>query len=211
MVESVDTRDLKSLGGNAVRVQVPLRVPWEDKNKIKAISSVVKPPSGGFFVFVFIISNVNAKKEGIVALYRYSPLTCYLPADCCGAFSSASLSPNSPCPEFSSIDTSILLSISSPFKIRAKISLPNNCGDRMISGCTFFTLFRFLLSLTANTVLTSLLRSFAESTTKALSASLSLSARIARQSSMPAFSKSRCHYCHLKSYRNCHLTADPAD
>ncbi|WP_415783931.1 hypothetical protein, partial [Escherichia coli] len=25
----------------------------KDKNKIKAISSVVKPPSGGFFVFVF--------------------------------------------------------------------------------------------------------------------------------------------------------------
>lgn len=34
MVESVDTRDLKSLGVRAVRVQVPLRVPWEKKNKI---------------------------------------------------------------------------------------------------------------------------------------------------------------------------------
>lgn len=32
MVESVDTRDLKSLGVRAVRVQVPLRVPWENKN-----------------------------------------------------------------------------------------------------------------------------------------------------------------------------------
>lgn len=29
MVESVDTRDLKSLGVRAVWVQVPLRVPWE--------------------------------------------------------------------------------------------------------------------------------------------------------------------------------------
>ena len=32
MVESVDTRDLKSLGVRAVWVQVPLRVPWETKN-----------------------------------------------------------------------------------------------------------------------------------------------------------------------------------
>ncbi|EKW32310.1 hypothetical protein EC950183_2004, partial [Escherichia coli 95.0183] len=47
--------------------------------------------------------------------------------------------------------------------------------------------FRFLLSLTARTVLTSLLISFAESTTNALSASLSLSARMARQRSIPAF------------------------
>ncbi len=34
MVESVDTRDLKSLGVRAVWVQVPLRVPWEKINKI---------------------------------------------------------------------------------------------------------------------------------------------------------------------------------
>ena len=32
MVESVDTRDLKSLGVRAVWVQVPLRLPWETKN-----------------------------------------------------------------------------------------------------------------------------------------------------------------------------------
>lgn len=50
MVESVDTRDLKSLGVRAVRVQVPLRVPWGKSRIIKAISSVVKPPKGGFFV-----------------------------------------------------------------------------------------------------------------------------------------------------------------
>ncbi len=48
MVESVDTRDLKSLGVRAVRVQVPPGYHGKDKNKIKAISSVVKPPSGGF-------------------------------------------------------------------------------------------------------------------------------------------------------------------
>ena len=55
MVESVDTRDLKSLGVRAVRVQVPPGYHGKDKNKIKAISSVVKPPSGGFCIF-FLIS-----------------------------------------------------------------------------------------------------------------------------------------------------------
>ncbi len=53
MVESVDTRDLKSLGVRAVRVQVPLRVPWEIKNKINDKQCRETAPKGGFFMPVF--------------------------------------------------------------------------------------------------------------------------------------------------------------
>ncbi len=50
MVESVDTRDLKSLGVRAVRVQVPLRVPWENKNKINDKQCRETALEGGFFM-----------------------------------------------------------------------------------------------------------------------------------------------------------------
>lgn len=53
MVESVDTRDLKSLGVRAVRVQVPLRVPWENKNKINDKQCRETALKGGFFMPVF--------------------------------------------------------------------------------------------------------------------------------------------------------------
>ncbi len=48
-------KGFKILGVRAVRVQVPLRVPWEDKNKIKAISSVIETTFGWFFLCLQLV------------------------------------------------------------------------------------------------------------------------------------------------------------
>ena len=55
MVESVDTRDLKSLGVRAVWVQVPLRLPWEKKNKINDKQCRVNHRKVVFYCLFFAI------------------------------------------------------------------------------------------------------------------------------------------------------------
>ena len=50
MVKSVDTRDLKSLGCKAVRVQVPLWAPYKTQLNINELALEDSHPSGGFFV-----------------------------------------------------------------------------------------------------------------------------------------------------------------
>lgn len=54
MVESVDTRDLKSSAFALCGFKSRSGYHGKDKNKIKAISSVVKPPSGGFLYLYFV-------------------------------------------------------------------------------------------------------------------------------------------------------------
>lgn len=56
MVESVDTRDLKSLGHRLYEFKS--RSGYHGKKRIKSmISSVVKPPKGGFFVPKKVLSH----------------------------------------------------------------------------------------------------------------------------------------------------------
>ena len=59
MVELVDTRDLKSLGGNAVPVQARLRVP--------IISSIIP-----FIYLVLIITAHSPVQSGLVCSLRFS-------------------------------------------------------------------------------------------------------------------------------------------
>ena len=55
MVESVDTRDLKSLGHRLYEFKSRSGYHWDYRIK-SMISSVVKPPTGGFFISEICIS-----------------------------------------------------------------------------------------------------------------------------------------------------------
>ena len=58
MVESVDTRDLKSLGVRAVWVQVPLRLPWEIENNQSNKQCRINHRK-----VVFLLSNISLSEE----------------------------------------------------------------------------------------------------------------------------------------------------
>ena len=68
MVESVDTRDLKSLGVRAVWVQVPLRLPWENKNKINDKQCRETALEGGFFMSKSPFPNIIPNMINLIAL-----------------------------------------------------------------------------------------------------------------------------------------------
>lgn len=61
MVESVDTRDLKSLGVRAVRVQVPLRVPWEKQNN-QSNKQCRETTYGWFFLCLKFASRLSGNR-----------------------------------------------------------------------------------------------------------------------------------------------------